>query len=757
MINKIRNWAAAASLFLFLLPFASAQITPNVWKDFIGQPVVMVTPRLVDYSYAGYKNGEDAIPENSTLPVFNVDDYGAVPDDNASDTAGIKAALSAANASAQGGIVFFAAGQYDIFLDGETPAPFIISRHHVIVRGSGAEGASNGGTTLKMHNNLNDWLFRTRWRSNGQGSATKVKGTFQRGTLHFDVENVSSLRNRRFIEIRATGILGTDWSQHSSRLISAMPTSYTNIRNGISVYEIHEIDRIDGNRVYVKAPVLTPLNSSFNVNWRDMTVGVGFEDLHIDSNFQQTYQHLVQNGRSGILLWHTAHSWIHRCRFSNAISSFNHHVSYSNSALGVIIDGRAGHHPGSVSVSTYCFIGLLNDDTDNGVWHGVTVSSSSAGTVFWEIGGEKMRGPDTHGSQPRYTLFDNYDSVSHHASGGSIGNLPHHLDGYTRWNNEVDESSTFDLWNPGGYGFAVTQAYLIGYKTGGSSSPVDAHIEGFGSHVSPASLYEAQLQRRLGALPAWVATAKTEHTQLIADISGQSASTADAIPELSSAEQSLLRQLISHDTLIFNEIHNSSVDTNDWLELRNVSTTVLPLDNWQLTIRTGQGNVVVTFPAGTAIPAGDVLLLTNTEMATVDASVLSVVSEAFALPQSDFALISRSPSGFGDIAGNYFEGERPTTAPALTVDKTWYRTKPIISGYRAEAWVQNGLGTPGYRNPISTDLNNDGVVNIFDLVFVASQLGTTEKTVADVNGDNIVDIRDLILVSIALGTVSSTP
>ena len=763
MINKMRNWAVAASLFLFLLPVSLAQITPNIWKHFIGEPVLMVTPGLIDYSYAGYKNGAVAIPETFTQPVFNVNDYGATPNDNASDTSGIKAALSAANASSQGGIVFFAAGQYDIFLDSETAAPFTISRDNVIIRGSGGQGAANGGTTLKMHNNLNDWLFRTRWRSNGQSSSTNVKGTFPRGTQHFDVENASALGNRRFIEIRASGILGHEWSQHCFRLISDMPTSYTNIRNGISVYEIHEIDRIEGDRVYVKAPVLTPLNSSFSVNWRDLTVGVGFEDLHIDSNFQETYQHLVQNGRSGILLWHTAHSWIRRCRFSNAINSFNHHVSYSNSALGIIIDGRAGHHPGSVSVSTYCFIGLLDDDTDKGVWHGATVSASSAGTVFWEIGGAKMKGPDTHGSQPRFTLCDNYDSVDHHSSGGSIPNLPHHLDGYTRWNNEVAASSTFDLWAPGGYGFAVTQANLIGYKAAGGASPLDAYVEGFGSRVSPGSLYEAQLQRRLGALPAWINTAKSKHTTLIGNISGQSANTVDAVPGLSSAEQLLLGRLLTYDTIIINELHNGSDDRTDWVELRNVSSVDLPLSDWQLRILTGAGANVVPFAAGTVIPAGQVLLLSNTKMET-DVSVLSVVSETFTLPQSDFALILRSPTAFGDLVGNYFqsEKERPERAPELTMDTVWERVAATTSGYRAEAWAasthRNGFGSPGYHpSVLMGDLNHDGLVNILDLVLVASQFGTTGITGADLNSDRTVNIQDLVLVANALGSVAAAP
>ena len=240
------------------------------------------------------------------------------------------------------------------------------------------------------------------------------------------------------------------------------------------------------------------------------------------------------------------------------------------------------------------------------------------------------------------------------------------------------------------------------------------------------------------------------------------AEVADAVPGLSSQEVSQLAMLLRYDTVIFNELHNGSVDTNDWLELRNVSGTDLALDGWQLTIRTGSGSVVILFPTGTVIPAGEVVLLVNTEIATTDPSVSSVIAETFALPQADFALVLRSPTAFGDIAGNYFqtEGERPETAPALTVDKVWYRTQPFVFGYRAEAWAESsdGLGTPGYR-PVSSaaDLNNDGVVNILDLVLVSSQFGMTGITAADLNSDNTVNIQDLVLVANALGDVAGAP
>ena len=236
-------------------------------------------------------------------------------------------------------------------------------------------------------------------------------------------------------------------------------------------------------------------------------------------------------------------------------------------------------------------------------------------------------------------------------------------------------------------------------------------------------------------------------------------SQADVVPGLSAQEQLLLGHLLTYDTLIINELHNGSDDANDWLELRNVSNIDIPLDNWQLSIQTGSGTAVIRFPTGTVIPKGQVLLLTNTEI-TTGAGVV----ESFVLPQSEFALILRSPTAFGDLAGNYFQDgrERSDTAPELTANTVWERVQANTSGYRAEAWAvsthRNGLGSPGYHpSALPGDLNNDGVVNIQDLVLVASQFGTTGPSAADLNGDNTVDIRDLVLVANALNAAAGAP
>ena len=58
---------------------------------------------------------------------------------------------------------------------------------------------------------------------------------------------------------------------------------------------------------------------------------------------------------------------------------------------------------------------------------------------------------------------------------------------------------------------------------------------------------------------------------------------------------------------------------------------------------------------------------------------------------------------------------------------------------------------------LAEDLNSDGVVNIQDLVLVASNFGQTGVNVADVNADGVVNITDLVKVAGALGTTAAAP
>ena len=235
---------------------------------------------------------------------------------------------------------------------------------------------------------------------------------------------------------------------------------------------------------------------------------------------------------------------------------------------------------------------------------------------------------------------------------------------------------------------------------------------------------------------------------------------ADAAPSVSSAEIAQVIALLTMDKVIFSEIFNASNNANDWLELRNITDTDVDLTGWSFILHTVLGQETVTFPEGAIIPAGEVLLLTNTEVeATGDSSVNAIVDETFDLPQMDFALVLQSADGsFEDAMGNYFPNrEKPATAPLLTADTAWYRAKPAVIGYQTEAWIASGSGTPGAEQRLLGDANTDGVVNILDLVLVAAQFGETGDLDVDLNADGVVNIQDLVIVAIAFDTVAAAP
>ena len=77
----------------------------------------------------------------------------------------------------------------------------------------------------------------------------------------------------------------------------------------------------------------------------------------------------------------------------------------------------------------------------------------------------------------------------------------------------------------------------------------------------------------------------------------------------------------------------------------------------------------------------------------------------------------------------------------LLTDSTGNSTKPKVI---ASTEITEPLFLP-------EDVNEDGVVNILDLVFIGTNFGKTGKNAADVNGDGVVNIVDLALVAAAIG------
>ena len=86
-------------------------------------------------------------------------------------------------------------------------------------------------------------------------------------------------------------------------------------------------------------------------------------------------------------------------------------------------------------------------------------------------------------------------------------------------------------------------------------------------------------------------------------------------------------------------------------------------------------------------------------------------------------------------------------------------------GERLFPYIENGIAEDGTVEDstaiepvyIAEDINEDGVVNIQDLVLVSSNFGKTGENAADINGDGVVDIVDLVKVAAALGNTADAP
>jgi hypothetical protein len=104
---------------------------------------------IQDFSYAGYRRGETAIPRIAG-PVFDVTTYGADPTGSADSTAAIRAALAAAR-TAGGGVVSLPPGTFKISNIGGNEI-LRISGNGVVLRGSGPDQTFLLNTTVAMRN-----------------------------------------------------------------------------------------------------------------------------------------------------------------------------------------------------------------------------------------------------------------------------------------------------------------------------------------------------------------------------------------------------------------------------------------------------------------------------------------------------------------------------------------------------------------------------------------------------------------------------
>ena len=531
-----------------------ASRTSILFKNWKGDRVSGHIPDIYDFSSAGYKQGEEGIPEFIGETIINVRDHGAIPNDNQDDTAAIQSAFDAATSYT---IVYFPPGKYDVLMT--TRSPMVVAPHdHIVVQGAGAQGSENGGTTIRQHQSQQNvsrsgGIFSVRSKR-GPTPQTNVRtssgATPRLVNRYIDVVDASLLIGAKFVII---GGAYTNEEKHFEANIkyitrAQMPSEWTDIQNNLHLNEYHEVDYIDtdNNRVYLKANVANSYGPQHTVKRKNYVEGIGFQDLHFDCGFTKSWDHdkkddLGYNGRNAIALTNTAHSWAKHIVISNSTSGIEYSGSIHTTIIGIIFKGNTGHYTIVGDGASHVFIALIEDHSRSRDTHGISVQGVTSGIVAWGIGSPdgKLNGPDTHGWQSTNTLYDNYNSLNHQTSGTAVDNRPNHLLGYIRYNNTVSTNhEDFDAWvipvrvgfdaegienafnhlsngnidaiiNPTG-GFQVIEAIVSGYKTPRAHRDF-RFAEGWGGYVNPRSLYVAQLRHRLGYRPAWIEREKREY------------------------------------------------------------------------------------------------------------------------------------------------------------------------------------------------------------------------------------------------------
>lgn len=454
-------------------------------------------------------------------------------------------------------IVYFPEGEY-VLQDGTEEIKFPeIYGGNFIIKGAGA-----GLTKIKMtglNDNLKSPLLSIK-HTNSPTNVTNspllatVSANAKKGDFTVKVNSTAGITAGKWVQLRLRSgnkdliaselrdiTPGANWSIN---IQPTVPASGNEDNNGVRIFEFHQVKSVGSGTVTFEEPIMHDINIAYNDcgGWQIREYryyeNVGVEDLTFEGDCITPYYHHGPNGdNSGANDWQydegyrplqfgrLVNSWVRNVNFVSVSEAVTFGESANCSAYNIRITGNRGHSAVRAQGSSRVFIGKVIDESfdtrGHGQWHGCGVSKPSIGTVIWNSTWGKDACFESHASQPRATLFDNCSGglVKYHAGGAETEN-PNHLADLTIWNLYVtgttDEegenfASNFNWWSNSDYWWKIYPPILVGvhgtsitWDKGTDDAKQYTHEESTGTKVTPESLYEAQLRKRLGYVPAWL-------------------------------------------------------------------------------------------------------------------------------------------------------------------------------------------------------------------------------------------------------------
>lgn len=539
-----------------------AQTTTPAWQKFVNNADDNV---LLDFSYAGYHHGtEQPVDERDVYvlakklgyKVYNVCDYGAIPNDGISDRAALediinKIGRGKPNAKA---IIYFPEGEYILHSKDDnttnaetgkvTSNTLNLVMGHVIIKGAGRDKTFLTMEDPMLPTNPEIMYSSPKMisiRHNGGKDnlqLAKVTGSAKKGDMSIEVDDASQLKVGDWVKLI---LLNNDKKVIEEELkpYKVQNSMTTLINKGVHVVDRHQIKAIDGKRVTFEEPIMHAVNPAYG--WDIKTYAhyeeVGVEDLTFKGKAKKKFHHHAGWQDDGAYkpldFMRQVNSWVRRVDYV----SISECMTFSECANCLFLDseisGNRGHSSVRMQYSARGFIGkvwdhsngYLNDDKNFteykenlGQYHACGISKQSIGNVIWQCHWGDDSCFESHATQPRASLFDQCcGGFMQFRMGGDKKELPNHLDDLTMWNfnclaTNPNDPVPFNWWiedeKTGWY--KTLPPTFVGFHGKNVSFKEDEMKlnENQGKEVLPGSLYEAQLTRRLGSTPQWLIDAK---------------------------------------------------------------------------------------------------------------------------------------------------------------------------------------------------------------------------------------------------------
>lgn len=181
---------------LFFLHDVSAQtwrssLYPENWKPGYSDKEGRF---LHDFSYAGYRYGEQIPDVNQNIVDVTVSPYFADNTGNKDATSSIQKAIDDVGKKG-GGVVYLPAGEYALSIDSTKNYALILHRDNVVLRGAGADKTFLKNTTSSFRGKQVIYVigFKSSWRSKTE-SMTGITKDIQTNAFEIPVADVSSFK-----------------------------------------------------------------------------------------------------------------------------------------------------------------------------------------------------------------------------------------------------------------------------------------------------------------------------------------------------------------------------------------------------------------------------------------------------------------------------------------------------------------------------------------------------------------------------------